>query len=110
MSFSLRARYVLPVDGPAIEHGVVTCAGERIVQIVARADGECVDLGDCVLLPGLVNAHTHLEFSRLRTPLGTAGMPLPDWIRLVIADRGRGRELSEQSPGDGIQESLRAGV
>ena len=43
-----------------------------------------------VLLPGLVNAHTHLEFSDLAAPLGAPGMSLPAWIRLVIAERKRG--------------------
>ena len=54
------------------------------------ADGDVHDLGDVALLPGLVNAHTHLEFSYLKQPLGEPGMRLADWIRLVIAERGRG--------------------
>ena len=44
-------------------------------------------MGDAAILPGLVNAHTHLEFSDLRTPLGEPGMRFPDWIRLVVQNR-----------------------
>ncbi len=90
MAFSLQARVVYPVDRPPIEHGVVTIDGERIVAVGTKADGGgVIDLGNVALLPGLVNAHTHLEFSYLQQPLGQPGMQLVDWIRLVIAERGR---------------------
>lgn len=88
MPFSLQARVVFPVDRPPIERGVVTVAGERIVAVGKAPDGgPVIDLGDVALLPGFVNAHTHLEFSYLQRPLGRPGMSLPDWIRLVIAER-----------------------
>jgi cytosine/adenosine deaminase-related metal-dependent hydrolase len=45
------------------------------------------DLGQVALLPGFVNAHTHLEFSHLDRPLGQPGIALADWIRLVMATR-----------------------
>jgi cytosine/adenosine deaminase-related metal-dependent hydrolase len=45
------------------------------------------DLGSVAIVPGLVNAHTHLEFSGIERPLGSPHMPLPDWIRRVIAER-----------------------
>jgi len=75
---------VLPVGRPPIEGGWVTVEGERIVCVQRqRPDGERHDLGDVALLPGLVNAHTHLNFSDLAAPLGRPGMGLVDWLAEV---------------------------
>ena len=70
--FALQARWVLPVDSPPIAGGVVTIVDGRIVAVESKSgrDAATVDLGDVVLIPGLVNAHTHLEFSHLEQPLG----------------------------------------
>jgi cytosine/adenosine deaminase-related metal-dependent hydrolase len=111
MVVSLQARVMFPVDRPPIEHGIVTIEGERIVAVGANAEhGEVIDLGDVVLLPGLVNAHTHLELSYLRQPLGNPGMALPEWIRLVIAERARGCSDAGVSHLLGLTESWRCGV
>jgi cytosine/adenosine deaminase-related metal-dependent hydrolase len=110
---TLQARFVFPVDGPPIEHGVVTFEGERIVAVgtgsVANRS-EVQDLGAVALLPGLINAHTHLEFSSLPRPLGTAGISLSDWIRLVIAERGRRDGNPYGAISAGVRESLLCGV
>jgi aminodeoxyfutalosine deaminase len=111
MAISLQARVVFPVDRPPLEHGVVTIDGERIIELGTKSDArETIDLGSVALLPGLVNAHTHLEFSRLRRPLGAAGIPLVDWIRLVIAERARGDYSRADSIAAGLRESHRCGV
>lgn len=108
--FSLRARVVYAVDRPPIEHGTVTIDGERIVAVGTKPAGELLDLGPVALLPGLVNAHTHLEFSHLRRPLGEPGMSLVDWIRLVIGDRSRGDRDVARSIHAGLAECLCFGV
>jgi cytosine/adenosine deaminase-related metal-dependent hydrolase len=111
MAFGLRAWFVFPVDRPAIENGVVTIEGERIVAVGAKPQADDVtDLGDVALLPGLVNCHTHLEFSDLRRPLGQPGIPFIDWIRLVIAERGRRDVDASQPIATGLMESSRGGV
>jgi len=111
MAFALQARAVFPIDRPAIEHGVVTIDGERIVAVGPKAEaGDVLDLGPVALVPGLVNAHTHLEFSHLQRPLGRPGMPLVDWIRLVIAERGRSGHSPTESIRIGMLESIQSGV
>ena len=66
----LRAPWVLPIVGPPLRDGWVTVARGRVVALGSgrSPDGPGVvtrDLGHSVLLPGLVNAHTHLELSWL---------------------------------------------
>jgi cytosine/adenosine deaminase-related metal-dependent hydrolase len=80
----LRARHVLPGHGPAIENGWLRIVRGRIVALgTGRPGGAAIDLGDAVILPGLVNAHTHLEFSGCDRPFDAAG-GLPAWIRRVV--------------------------
>ena len=111
MVHSLQARVVVPIDRPAIERGFVTIDGERIVAVGKEGvDGHVVDLGCVAILPGLVNAHTHLEFSHLPRPLGQTGMPLADWIRLVIGERGRGGDAPDDAISAGLRESFTFGV
>ena len=101
---AVRARWVLPIDQPPIEGGIVTIAGGRIVAVGENCSGRPPrDLGDVALLPGLVNAHTHLEFSLLDQPLGEPGMPFP------AVDRPRGRVSADAGQGpDGRDRRLSA--
>ena len=68
--FALKARYVFPVAGPPLADAVITIDQGRI-ESVSRQSPRCdtIDLGNVAILPGLVNAHTHLEFSDLAAPL-----------------------------------------
>jgi len=63
---ALKARYVFPITAPPIADGVVTIENGLIVAVGRDAAGCTVrDLGNVALVPGLINAHTHLEFSGL---------------------------------------------
>jgi cytosine/adenosine deaminase-related metal-dependent hydrolase len=84
---TLRSRHVLPISGDPIENGWVRIERGRIAAIGrGQPSGTVRDLGDAIILPGLVNAHTHLEFSDLDRPL-PAGGGLPAWIERVVAMR-----------------------
>ena len=110
-----RARWVVPVAGPPLAGGFVSVRGARIaaVGISPPDDAQVVELGDVALLPGLVNPHTHLEFSDLAQPLGRAGMNFAAWIALVTASRGSAehpRPAPAESIALGLAESRAAGV
>src|SRR5262249_56910157 len=65
--WTLTARWVFPVDGPPLERGTVTIDGAQIAAVEPHGRRAAdVDLGDTAVLPGLVNAHTHLDLSGLR--------------------------------------------
>ena len=75
-----------------IEGGVVRAAG-RAVDVLPATPGVAVERVGGLLLPGLVNAHTHLELSGLRgrLPVGAGFVP---W--LTELQRVRGDELEEE--------------
>jgi cytosine/adenosine deaminase-related metal-dependent hydrolase len=80
----------------------------RITDVSARRAADAVDLGNVALIPGLVNAHTHLEFSDLATPVLPA-LPFTAWIRALVAVR-RGRPTAAaDSIATGLRESHAAG-
>lgn len=108
----LRARWILPISHPPINDGWIRLRGETILELGQGAiSGVTNDLGDVVLLPGMVNAHTHLEFSDCDQPIGDPGMALADWIVQVVATRrGTTAERRDAAIARGITESCQAGV
>jgi cytosine/adenosine deaminase-related metal-dependent hydrolase len=65
--WTLTARWVFPVDRPPLEHGTVTVCGDRLVSVDQQGQRQPdQDLGQVAVLPGLVNAHTHLDLTGLR--------------------------------------------
>ncbi|HET9425712.1 MAG TPA: amidohydrolase family protein [Gemmatimonadaceae bacterium] len=110
---SYHARWVLPVTQPAIENGTVTVENGRITHVGPREGaprGESVDLGDAILMPGLVNTHCHLELTAMRGFL--EDLDFRRWIlRLTSAKRS---VLSAESLLDsaraGLEEGIAAGI
>lgn len=99
------ARWLLPVSAPPIRNGTVVVDRERIAWVGARANappGDDVDLGDAVLLPGLVNTHIHLDLAGFEGVLG--GLAFPDWIRALV------RGLTEALDGDALADASRWSV
>ncbi len=120
LSGTFAARWIVPVSAPPIHGGWLRVADDRIVSVEATASPppDCVDLGDVALLPGLVNAHTHLEFSDLLRPLGTPGNALPEWIGSVVRHRrqhaadsaAQSQQQRSAAIRSGYQQSLDCGV
>jgi cytosine/adenosine deaminase-related metal-dependent hydrolase len=98
------------MTGPVLEDGAVACADAEVVAAGRRADlrrefggFDTIDFGDAVILPGLVNAHTHLELT------GFGQLPRPatfvDWVL----------ELRRRFPGNAdvpafVRDGVRRGV
>jgi cytosine/adenosine deaminase-related metal-dependent hydrolase len=107
---TLRARWIAPVDRPPLQGAWISIRGDRIVALGQGAPADnAIDLGESLIVPGFVNAHTHLEFSALAAPLGSPGQALPDWIRRVLAWR-RSSPASESAIARGLAESAAAGT
>lgn len=106
---TLRARWLLPIAAAPIEGGWIRIERGRIAAIGRRdAPGPVHDLGDAIIIPGLVNAHTHLEFSDRSAPLDPAG-GLPAWIERVVALR-RSRPAEASREAERVHHAIRTGL
>src|SRR6266566_6861231 len=113
----IRARTVATMDGPPIDNGAVAISGNRIIDVgefhgvSARHSGqETVDLGEQALLPGLINAHCHLDYTCLRGKIPPQ-KSFADWIGAINTEKAK---LSEQdylaSIAEGFAEAKRFGT
>lgn len=88
------ADHVLPVGAPplrqgavAVQDGLIVAVGTRAEVLEAHAGARVEELGFAVLLPALINAHTHLEYA---TYGGFGdGLPFSDWLADHVARRPR---------------------
>jgi cytosine/adenosine deaminase-related metal-dependent hydrolase len=108
-----RARWVVPVTAPPVRDGAITVEDGRIAYVGPQRgapSGEVRDLGAALLLPGLVNTHTHLELTAMRGFL--EDLPFAEWI--VRLQRAKTTVLTPDSMLDaaklGIAEGLLAGI
>jgi cytosine/adenosine deaminase-related metal-dependent hydrolase len=100
----IRARTVVPMEGEPIHDGAVAVSGGKITdvsrfhEVRQRQSGELLDLGEQVLMPGLINAHCHLDYTMLR---GTIRPPrsFSGWIQAINAEKAK---LTEQDYIDSI--------
>jgi cytosine/adenosine deaminase-related metal-dependent hydrolase len=92
----LGARWVLPVAAPPLRDGAVGVEAGRIVAVGPRAELlgrthgaiDWRDLGSAALLPGLINAHTHLELSWMSDDRPSGGSYV-DWVGRLLSLRER---------------------
>ena len=107
----ISADWVVPVEGPPIENGAVAIADDGTIETVGSAE----DLGQgdhhegCVIIPGLVNAHSHLEYA-VYAGFGD-GLPFVPWIGMHV-QRKDALDFGDMTAiaTVGAHESLRSGV
>jgi cytosine/adenosine deaminase-related metal-dependent hydrolase len=84
----LSADWVVPVDGPPIRDGAVALEDGRIAAVGPIADlGAGEHFADAVILPGFVNAHSHLEYA-VYAGFGD-GLSFGPWIALHVERKAR---------------------
>ena len=103
----LSADWVLPGDGPPIPGGRVRWEGGRIVAVEAGRAAR--HYSDSVILPGFVNAHSHLEYA-VYAGFGD-GAPFGQWLRTHV-ERKRRLELADMVAiaRCGVADSFRTGI
>lgn len=104
----LRVRWLLNPNQSPLENVELVEQHGHIAEIRPLAAG-AEDILPVILIPTLVNAHTHLEFSSLADPIRPA-LPFPDWISAVIQWRRSADVAGDQSIKRGLDESLQNGV
>ena len=109
-SGSVRSYHVAWFITDEVRRDVTVTLGEgRKPDIVPGRTRDAVELGSVALVEGLVNAHTHLEFSRLSEPFPATGC-FTDWIRSVVQYRRENPGHAGDAIRAGVAESKKAGT
>jgi aminodeoxyfutalosine deaminase len=112
------ASYLVPVSSPPVEGGAIAVADGRIVdagtldRLRTEYGGTPREFPECVITPGLVNAHSHLELThfpswKLRKGIDYSPRTYVDWIIQVIKIR---RSLTSQELQHSVMEGLRVSL
>src|SRR5437763_8226907 len=111
----IRARNVVTMDGAPIEDGAVRVTGNRIAEVgkfpkFASENDEILDLGECILLPGLINANCQLDSTCLRGKIPRL-TSFTNWIRAINTEKaGLTAEDYVASINAGLAEARRYGT
>src|SRR5512137_2959376 len=116
MKMILRAKVVLPMNAPPLEDGAVVVSGDRITavgpasEILRAHTGPVTDLGEVVLLPGLINAHCHLELTGLRGAVPWHGNFTQWLLRLVELKKTKTDAELRAATADGLHQLAATGT
>ena len=111
----LHAKYLMPHSRLLIENGAIAIRGSEIVDVgrygaIRRGNhSEVRDLGKAVLMPGLVNAHTHLELTHHKDLVQRTAR-FTDWILELMQNQKVDQEWVDSAVQDGIGMSLAGGA
>ena len=112
----IRSRAILPVDRPPIFNGALVMQGDKILAVDDWAKvrrefvGTVLDLGEQVMLPGLINAHCHLDYTlmagKLKKPTS-----FTSWIQSMIKQKRAWNEKDFQDSWiSGYQKLIQSGT
>ncbi|MEK7699795.1 MAG: amidohydrolase family protein, partial [Planctomycetota bacterium] len=94
----VRAKYLISTPGRCIENGAVAVEGAKIHRVGLWGEMEAlpgiekiIDLGNAVIIPGLINAHTHLDLTNLHNRI-KATNNFTHWVFQVIVARMRWKD------------------
>jgi aminodeoxyfutalosine deaminase len=109
--FTLSARWIIPVEGPPLQRGTITIRADRVTALETHGfRTPDADVGEAAILPGLVNAHTHLDLSDLRGKV-PPGPDFTRWLRAVISHRRqRSEDQTAQAVQAGVNEAISFGT
>ena len=86
------AKWLMPVSSAPVADGALAIEGERIISVGERdallerfTEAVHNDFGEAVILPGLINCHTHLELTAMRGFLEREEGDFFAWLRKLTA-------------------------
>ncbi len=118
------AKFVIPMKGDPIIGGAVAFEGDEIIDVGTEREilgryqnAHVIDMGDSAILPGLINAHTHLDMSRYQNfPFDPVRRPetytnFVDWLLGCIHyKKDVSREEEKRAVLDGIEMAIASGT
>ena len=113
------AQWLVPVSSPPFERGAVAVEGTRILSVGARdelaarfPEAAREEFGEAAIMPGLVNAHSHLELTAMRGFLEPEEGDFFAWLRRLTVARQEHLTLDDlrDAAAWGACEAARAGV
>lgn len=113
------ARWVIPISSSAIADGAIAVEGQQIVSVASRTalavkfpHATVRDFGESAIIPGLVNAHSHLELTAMRGFLDSEEKDFFGWLRKLTNARLEKMTADDMyvSAAWGVCEAVRAGV
>lgn len=91
----LYAKYILPITSEIIEDGAIVVDAGKIVDFGVREEIDSkfkeverrLDLKNALIMPGFVNAHTHLELSDIK--IKREVKDFREWLYQIVEQRGK---------------------